>query len=236
MALEHATITNLDTAERYEVLFNPDEYTVNKDNNFAQAAVPGLSTPLLQFVHGNLRTLDLTLFFDTYESHRRGARTVNAAGDDVRTLTEPVVKLMSINPRTHVPPVVLFAWGSLTFTGVVQRVNQQFTLFAESGAPLRGRLQVTFQEWKTPLQEAQEVRRETADYTRSYVVGEGETLSAIAARFYDDPAMWRPLALANALADPRLLPVGLRLTVPRLPYRDPATGDLHGAPSRGIGG
>ena len=56
MALEWAVITNSVTGERIEVLFNPNEYSLNKDVNFAQAAVPGLSTPLLQFVHGNLRT------------------------------------------------------------------------------------------------------------------------------------------------------------------------------------
>ena len=40
------------------VQFNPEGYTLSRDNNFAQAAVPGLSQPLLQFVHGSVPTLD----------------------------------------------------------------------------------------------------------------------------------------------------------------------------------
>ena len=41
------------------LLFNPEEYTLNKDNNFASQAIPGLTGPLLQFVHGNMRTLEM---------------------------------------------------------------------------------------------------------------------------------------------------------------------------------
>jgi hypothetical protein len=227
MALEYATLTNLDTGQRFEVLFNPDEYTLNKDNNFAQAAVPGLSTPLLQFVNGNLRTLQMELVFDSLEQHKHANRTVNAANSDVRKLTQPVVDLMAINPATHAPPIVLFAWGGLTFTGVLGKVSQKFTMFMESGIPIRARLQVTFQEWKSSLQEAKEVSRQTADYTRRYQLAQGQTLSQVAAIFYGNPALWRPIALANQLSDPRRLAVATVLSVPKLPYRDPDTGVLY---------
>lgn len=226
MALEYATLTNLDTGNRFEVLFNPDEYTLNKDNNFAQAAVPGLSTPLLQFVNGNLQTLEMELVFDTLEQHQHANATVNAAHADVRTLTQQVVDLMAINPATHAPPVVLFAWGSLTFTGVLGKVSQKYTMFLDTGVPIRARLQVTFQEWKSSLQEAKEVSRQTADYTRLYQLPQGQTLSQVAALFYGDPALWRPIAVANQLDDPRRLPLAPVLCVPRLPYRDPDTGVL----------
>ncbi len=228
MSLEHATLTNLDTGTRVEVLFNPDQYTLSKDNNFAQAAVPGLSSPLLQFVHGNLRTLDLELFFDTLEEHRRGGRRLNPARSDVRRLTRQVVDLLAINPATHAPPVVLFAWGGLTFTGVLAKATQHFTMFLETGVPVRARLQVTFNEWKSGLQEAQEVKRQTNDHTRVHPVGQGETLSSVAAALYGDPGMWRPIALANQLLEPRRLPVGLQLEIPPLPYRSPTTGEVYG--------
>jgi nucleoid-associated protein YgaU len=229
MALEFAVLTNLDTGDRIEVLFNPNEYSVNKDNNFAQAAVPGLSTPLLQFVHGNLRTLEMELMFDSLEQHKHSSRTVNPARSDVRKMTQKVVDLMAINPATHAPPVLLFSWGGLSFTGVLSRVNQRFTMFMDTGVPVRARLQVTFQEWKTALQEAKEVRRETADYTRRHRLAQGETLSNVAARFYRDPTLWRPIAIANGIDDPRRVEAARELTVPKLPYRDPDSGLLFAA-------
>ena len=33
-------------------------------------SIPGRSAPLLQFTHGNLRTLEMELLFDTYEELR----------------------------------------------------------------------------------------------------------------------------------------------------------------------
>lgn len=227
MPLEHATLTNLDTGARYEVLFNPSEYRLAKDNTFAQAAVPGLGSPLLQFVHGNLRTLEMELLFDTYEGHRHAARTLNEPLSDVRALTQPVVDLMAINPETHAPPVVLFAWGQLTFTGVLARATQRFTMFLESGVPVRATIEVSFSEWKSGIEEAKEVKRRTADYSRLHEVGDDETLAAIAAQFYGDPLKWRPIAIANELEDPRRLPAGLALRLPPLPYRDPVTGEVH---------
>jgi hypothetical protein len=227
VALEHATLTNLDTNERFPVLFNPAEYSLSKENTFAQAAVPGLSSPLLQFVNGNVRTLEMELFFDTYEEHRHASTIVNPALSDVRRLTSRVVGLMAINPETHAPPIVLFAWGELTFKGILARAAQRFTMFLESGVPIRAQLQVTFNEWTSAEDEAKTIKRQTADYSRVHVVGERETLSAIAHAVYGDPRKWRPIAIANGIGRPRRLPVGRALTLPPLPYRDPTTGRVH---------
>ncbi len=226
MSLEKALITNNDTGEKIEVLFNPEEYSLSKDNNFAQMAVPGLRSPLLQFIHGNLQSLEMELLVDTYESHKSGSKTINQAGQDVRDLTGRIVALLDINPETHAPPVLVFTWGSLTFTCVLAKVTQRFIMFRQDGVPLRARLQVTFNEFTNADLEAKEVKRETADYSQIYLVGQGETLSGIAARVYSNAALWRPIALRNGISNPRELAVGERLLVPRLPFRDPETGDI----------
>jgi nucleoid-associated protein YgaU len=88
---------------------------------------------------------------------------------------------------------------------------------------------VTFQEWKSVLQESKEVRRQTADYTRLYRLPQGQTLSQAASIFYGDPALWRPIAIANQLSDPRRPATALLLRIPKLPYRDPDSGVLYGA-------
>lgn len=227
MTLEKAVITNTVTNEKIPVMFNPEEYTLNKDVNYAQTAVPGLSAPIIQFVHGNMQTLEMELFLDTYEEHTRGSEVINQPGDDVRALTRKITDLMNIDPTTHAPPVLVFTWGSLSFTCVLARASQRFTMFNADGTPVRSRLQVTFNEFRNIELEAKEIKRETADYTQVYVVGQGETLSAIAARTYGNPALWRPLAWRNGVVDPRALPVGLRLVVPPLPYRDPETGEVY---------
>lgn len=210
------------------VLFNPEEYTLSKDNNFAQAAVPGLSSPILQFVNGGMETLDMELLLDTHEAHVEAGRKLNGAGDDVRRYTNRLTKLMEIDPRTHAPPVLVFTWSSLSFTCVLARLNQRFVLFRPDGRPVRARVQVTFNEFRNAELEAKEVKRETAHYSKSHVVGGGETISSIAATAYDDPALWRPIALRNQLDDPRALRPGVEIAIPPLPFRDAETGVVYG--------
>jgi nucleoid-associated protein YgaU len=100
-------------------------------------------------------------------------------------------------------------------------------MFRPDGAPVRARLQVTFNEFRNVDLEAKEVKRETADYSKLHTVVQGETLSTVAWRAYGNPALWRPIAIRNDIDDPRSLPVGLRLLVPQLPFRNPETGEVH---------
>lgn len=214
-SLHKATLINTATNARIEVQFNPEEYTLNRENNFAQAAVPGLSGPLLQFVHGNLKTLEMELFLDTYE-----------AKTDVRELTAKLTGLMDIQPDLHAPPVLLFVWGSLTFACVLTKVTQRFIMFFPSGIPARARLQVSFSEYINSNVEPKETKRETADYTKVYVVNQNENLSSVATRVYDNPTLWRPIAIVNQIEDPRELLPGMRLSIPALPFRNPETGEM----------
>jgi nucleoid-associated protein YgaU len=225
MPLEKAVITNTNDGSRVTVQFNPEEYTVNRDVNYAQVSVPGLSAPLLQFAHGNMQTLDLELLLDTYEAHQ-GPGGATAAGDDVRELVRRVTRLMDIDPRTHAPPVLLFTWASLSFTCVLAKASQKFIMFRPDGAPVRARVQVTFNEFRNAELETRQVKRETADYTKWHEVRQGETLSTIAGRVYENPGTWRAIAILNEVDDPFDLVVGQRLLLPQLPFRDPETGEV----------
>jgi nucleoid-associated protein YgaU len=225
MALEKAVLINTISGDRVSVQFNPEEYTLNRDVNYAQAAIPGTSAPLLQFAHGNMQTLEMELLLDTYEAHKSGGSS-NAAGDDVRPLVKKIIDLMTIDVSTHAPPVALFTWGSLSFTCVLARASQKFIMFRPDGTPVRAKVTVTLNEFKNADLEAKEVKRETADYSKLYVAGTDDTLSAIAGRVYGNPATWRPIAIENDLDDPRALRVGQRLLVPQLPFSDPETGEV----------
>jgi nucleoid-associated protein YgaU len=228
MALEKAIITNTVTKDNISVLFNPEEYTINKDINYAQTAIPGLSAPILQFVNGNMSTLEMELLVDSYEEHRKGSQIINSTGDDVRKLTQKITDLMVIHPSTHAPPVLLFTWASLSFTCVLARASQRFIMFRPDGTPVRARLQVTFNEFRNGDLEAKEIKRETSDYSRWHEVKQGETLNSIAWQAYGNPRLWRPIALRNGIDSPLALPTGLQLVVPHLPFRDPDTGEVHG--------
>lgn len=212
MPLEKATIVNLETGGQVRVLFNPEEYSIKRDNNFAQSAIPGLSSPVTQFVAGNMRTLDMELFIDTYVDQ--------TPGSDAREVADQIISLMDILPETHAPPRLEFAWGSLRFQCVLASASSTFQMFREDGTPVRMRVQVTFNEYRDPRVEAREIKRETADFSKLRTVTQGDTISTIAATEYRDPRQWRPIALVNEIVDPADLALGRTLHIPALPYVD----------------
>jgi len=224
---EKAIITNTVTGDQVPVMFNPDEYTIQRDVNYAQTGVRGLNGPITQFVHGNMQTLQMELLIDTYEAHSNGSKVLNRAGENVRKLTEKLIGLMDIEPTIHAPPVLIFAWGQLSFRCVLASASQRFILFLPDGTPVRARLQVTFNSFTNVDFEARQLKQETANFTKIHVVAQGESASAIAAQVYGNPLLWRPIALRNGIDDPRVLPAGLRLVIPQLPFRDSASGDIY---------
>lgn len=224
MALEHAIVEILDAdaidpsrgLRRYlPVAFNPTEYTLTKAAQIAEIAIPGLDSPVLQFVRGQTQTLKLELFFDT---------TAEGMGDDatdVRTLTAGFFELVRIQPKTHAPPRIRVTWGEgLSFKAIVESVDQKFTLFSPAGVPLRATLNLSLREYRTLEEQLAELNLQSADHTRTHTVVEGETLASVAHAEYGDPAAWRLIADANPdVADPTSPPVGRQLVVPRVADR-----------------
>jgi hypothetical protein len=215
MGLERAEVLIEHTGESFTVMFNPEEYAIKEDNNYASQNIPGLSAPILQFTHGNMRTLDMELFFDTVD-----------AGTDVRDRIADIKRLLEIDSDLHAPPVVQISWGSLQFRGVLASANQTFVKFLHDGRPVRARVNVTFNEFVDLGRESRAVNRQTANFTKVHLVRERETLSQIAGKHFKDPSMWRAIAIENGIDDPRADLTGIELRVPPLPYADPETGEV----------
>lgn len=205
---------------------NPTEYTLSKSAQLAEQAIPGLDSPLLQFVRGQAETMTADLFFDTTDNGTGSGAT------PVTRSTDRVYELVKIGPSTHAPPVTDFSWGSTDFPGmhldseygnqrsrgffrcVVESVRQRFTMFSPSGVPLRATLSVSMREYKTLSTQLRQLGLMSADHTHSHVVADGDTLSRIAASVYGDPRQWRLIAEANAIDDPLALTPGSVLVVP----------------------
>lgn len=200
-----------ETGEVIEAMYNPNEFTIETRNQFQRSAIPGLPVPLTQFVSGQTQTISLSLFFDTYET-----------AEDVRNHTGKVVNLLKINKEIHAPPVCLFLWGGsiagdkAKFKGVIDSVSQKFTMFLDSGIPVRATLTVSISEFKTITEQLKELGLESADRTKHRVFKIGESLWLIANEEYGDAARWREIAIANNIDNPRLVKPGRELTIPPL--------------------
>jgi len=219
MALEKLTISP-ERGEPIKALFNPERYTVNKSVQFADIAIPGLDSPVVQFVRGQSEKITLDLFFDTTDS----GMVDNVR--DVRELTGKVYNLLKVNSETHAPPRCILLWGEagklFSFGSrvspwcVLESVNEEFSLFSPSGMPLRAKLSVSFREAWTIEEQLRETPRHSSDRRKMRILPRGHTLSRLAGEEYQDPGAWRLIADANQIDNPRRVPPGTELEIPPL--------------------
>jgi hypothetical protein len=208
----------------WPVQFNPTEFSLEKSAQLAEISIPGLDSPLLQFVRGQNEKMTVELFFDTTEGGTGPGAT------SVTTLTDPVYSLIKIEPAGHAPPICVFQWNT-NFPGidlapaagnqrrnqfqcVVESVRQKFTLFAPDGTPLRATLSLTLREYKTLDDQLAQLNLSSPNRSHSYVTQRADTLAGVSNRFYSDPSQWRYVSDANGIEDPRRLGAGLSLKLP----------------------
>lgn len=211
------------------IQYNPTELSFEKQAQIAEITIPGLDAPIQQFVRGNAEKLTLEIFCDT---------TDDGTGVNARSVTEETDKyyqLTKIIPTRHAPPTVTFYWNDKfpganldekwgnqrrnSFTGVAESVRQRFTMFSVEGVPLRATVTLVLREYRTIDEQIHQINPSSPDRTHSHVLRVGETLSAVAARYYDRSGEWRRIADRNGLEDPRRLQPGQVLQVPRIEPR-----------------
>lgn len=218
------------TGPAIPVAFNPTEYTLSKGTQMAEIAIPGLDSPIMQFVRGQAETLSLDLFFDSTDSG------MDQNAESVTKKTDPFYQLIKIDGKLHAPPVVFFSWGTQFpgsraysamgdgtgslqrhgFKCIVESVRQRYTLFSPSGVPLRATLTVALKEYKTLSEQLAELNLQSPDHTHAHVLQQGETLAQIAAEAFNDPTKWRAIADTNEILDPLDLTPGKMLQIPVL--------------------
>jgi len=214
-SLAKAAIVNRDKPGSIPIrcMFNPSEYTFSKQNSWSMGKTKGNDMPQLEFSSGKPATLKLQLFFDTYDTQQ-----------DVREVyTDAIWELMIVDPeltdaknQKGRPPKVSFIWGKTwSFDAVITSISQKFTLFLDTGTPVRATLDVTFQQ----IHDTRQLRPQnpTSGGTggeRVWTVNAGDTLAWIAYKEYGNPNQWRIIAAANQLTNVRRLTPGITLVIP----------------------
>jgi hypothetical protein len=209
-----ATIMRTDDPKTsIKCMFNPKEYAIQKQNSWNPAKSKGANFGPLEFEKGAPATLQLSLFFDTYEQ-----------GTDVRsTYTDALWKLMLVDEKLlnkkskkGRPPKVRFQWGNAWgFEAVITSMTQRFTLFLYDGTPVRATVDVSFTQVKDDLfYPPQNPTSGGVGGGRVWAVRDGDTLAWIAYQEYGDSNQWRQIADANHLTQVRTLRPGMMLEIP----------------------
>jgi nucleoid-associated protein YgaU len=218
--------------EKFHVLFNPSQVAYSKTVNWESKSVAdkGWASKAMRqdFLSSEPETLSITLFFDTYEPHDARSdwhafvtptNPFSAApkATDVKVHTEKVADLARIAPKLHRPPRCELWWGKYRlFVGVLTSLEQQYTLFMSDGTPVRAELSCTFTEFNTLVRNIRTRELQSSDVAKTVVFQSTDTLPSIAALEYNDASLWRIIAQANGILNPRGVKPGTVLIIPPL--------------------
>lgn len=190
------------------ICFNPNEYSLDKSNTYAEAAIPGLNSPIIQFTSGKAKALSLELLLDTYTYDN---------GEDIRKkYIEKLEKLIEIDGEFHAPPPCKVIWGSLEFVGVLESMKKKYVLFLDDGIPVRAHVTLAFKEYIPVEIQIKQSPRSSPDRLKGYVIKEGDSLWQLAYREYGDPGYWRIIAEANGIDNPLSLEPAQQIFLPPL--------------------
>jgi nucleoid-associated protein YgaU len=214
-----------------EALFNPSEISLSKSATWEQQRAVGRggassSAMEQEFRSVEAETFSIELFFDTYESRSGGSAWRRAATSyaqasltqtrDVRQHTGPIARLLDVDPKLDRPPICQLCWGAFDiFTGVLAGLDQRFTLFLNDGTPVRATLTCRFIKAMRPAV-ANAGKLHSSDVVKTRQLQRNHTLQSVAAEEYGDPSLWRNIARANGIVNPRDLAPGTVLTIPKL--------------------
>jgi len=195
----------------WTALLNPTELTFSRKNLYQATQSAGTSAPQQSFSGGEPDQVSLDLLLD-------GTGVVGEAGSIGPKLDE-LLALTKFQGDTHQPYYVHAYWGRFSFRGILIQVDVTYKLFDRAGEPLRATAKLQFKEALSPEEVQAEDRPASPDLYQTWLVRDGDTLDAVAATVYGDPAYWRPLAAANKLANPRGLRTGQVLLLPPVAQR-----------------
>jgi Contractile injection system tube protein len=191
--------------------FNPKELSVSRSATWNRPTNKGAKKSTKpEFGGVQPRSVTMELFFDDWE----GEGNLVA---DIETLlgwlepTDPSISKQKPQPRT-----LQFHWGMgplADFKGYLKSVSAKYTMFKPDGTPVRATANITMEE--IPADPAKQNPTSGGIVgRRTHVVSSGDSLHSVAFREYDDPGLWRGLAVANGIDDPLRVAPGTRLMIP----------------------
>ena len=210
---EKAALINVQTSERIEFQFNPETFSLSKSSDWQSNQKDHIyDIPVVKWKGGAAMKLEITIFFDTYEDDT-----------DVRDKTTKVEELTLVDSEEHEPPKLKFDWGgtlkvrgSVELQWILSSFNTTYKMFNSGGKPVRAEMKLSLTEYATEQMLKDRSRLQSPDHEKAYRVQPGDTLQSIAWHHYDDASLWRPIAAANNIEDPRDLEPGSVLRVPRI--------------------
>lgn len=167
IVIDAGTYGNISFSERekIEVQFNPTEYSISAQTvgKTKQKGEGGKQkSNFYDFKTSEPKTLQVKLFYDAamqgfQEAAEEGFQKPVSSYDkkykgnqDVSKLyINKLMALLSSGGKNHLPPRIVFSWGSTSFRGYATSIQVSYQRFNQNGEPIRAEINLTIHELET---------------------------------------------------------------------------------------
>ena len=196
--------------ERFEVLINPESYTLEYKVQTENGQASGTSGTQLKFQYIMPEELTFEFLFDN-TGIIDGMVKEEGIFDDVDRFRKILTQYRG---ETHEPYHLKLIWGNLIFKGRAVDLSITHKLFNPDGQPIRSVAKVKFKGSIEEKKRANQEARGSADLTHVRKVKAGDTLPLMCHQIYGDPKYYPSVAKANLLGNFRNLKPGTPLIFP----------------------
>ncbi|MDT7836291.1 CIS tube protein [Aquabacterium sp. OR-4] len=198
---------------RMEVMFNPTSLERSHEVAYDSATLQGLNTPgrPARYAYTPPGKLGLKLVFDGTGVDRIGLSAMLDPPSVRKDIARFEKLCLRMNGDIHEPHFLRVRWGEFSFDCRLKKLDIRYTLFDESGDPLRAELDVQLVEDKSAKKIFREAGKNSPDLTHARVVKAGDTLPLLCHEIYGSSRHYLKVARDNGLDDFRVLAPGMTL-------------------------
>jgi hypothetical protein len=199
-----------DGGKKLEVQFNPETLKLSFSNQI-DTGDQSKGPSAMQFVKQGTTKLSMQLWFDVTSVAEGGKKT-----DDVRKLTQEVIYFMNAqvskkDPKKLILPAARFHWGTFSFVGVVDSIEESIEYFSNDGTPLRSSLSISMSQQKILIAKFEDKVQPGGGMAPGIKplaqAQSGATVQSLADKS-GKGGNWQEIAAANNIENPRLINPG----------------------------
>ncbi|MGP1666506.1 MAG: CIS tube protein, partial [Rhodanobacter sp.] len=135
-------------SDSISLMINPSELSLKRKTEFSRCVPMGDAGSGRNFSRMQPDTLNFVTVFDGTGAVplSPGSSVPSEVEDQLEALNKIVY---AYDGKHHQPDVVQILWGTLVFSGRLTSLDINYTLFRPSGAPLRAKVSMSFQGYKS---------------------------------------------------------------------------------------
>jgi hypothetical protein len=131
---------------------------------------------------------------------------------DIQIFLNELEEASALDPKHFHSPACTFYWGTFSFSGAIDEFTVHYLKFLPNGIPTRARVALSI--FQIPHSFSAPYETQSSDPIKEYHIPAESGLWLVAWKAYGDPSLWRNIAKANNILNPRLVRAGQPLIVP----------------------